>query len=257
MLVIALWWISTLKASLNYKDLVVDVSKTFDECLDIVGDVDDYLGNVEALGNVRRRLQDGAHAVQLWACVSMLKTMDQYRDNHSRLVVAQGLVHWKEKEYLNQLLKPVSKKMSKIPIYVASTDGDDSSDFHEKCDGKGPTVVIVETTTGNVFGGYSSVSWESSSSKYKRAPTSFLFQLRPRFSHFAMRKSHEIYATYHRGGYGPTFGVGHDLYIGSGALSNSNSYVNGHTYMANGNSLNDGTRNFQVKDYVVFQAIDL
>jgi len=256
MLVIALWWISTLKASLNYKDLVVDVSKTFDECLDIVGDVDDYLGNVEALGNVRRRLQDGAHAVQLWACVSMLKTMDQYRDNHSRLVVAQGLVHWKEKEYLNQLLKPVSKKMGKIPIYVASKDGDDSSDFHEKCDGKGPTVVIVETTTGNVFGGYSSVSWKYSHS-YKRAPTSFLFQLRPRFSHFAMRNLDDLHATYHRSDYGPVFGGGHDLFIGSGALSNSNSYVNGHTYKANGNSLNDGTRNFQVKDYVVFQAIDL
>jgi len=256
MLVIALWWISTLKASLNYKDLVVDVSKTFDECLDIVGDVDDYLGNVEALGNVRRRLQDGAHAVQLWACVSMLKTMDQYRDNHSRLVVAQGLVHWKEKEYLNQLLKPVSKKMSKIPIYVASTDGDDSSDFHEKCDGKGPTVVIVETTTGNVFGGYTSVSW-SRNNNWKRAPTSFLFQLRPRFSHFAMRKSDDRHATFHHQSNGPTFGGGHDLYIASGALSYSHSYVNGNTYKANGYTLNDGTQYFQVKDYVVFQAIDL
>jgi len=256
MLVIALWWISTLKASLNYKDLVVDVSKTFDECLDIVGDVDDYLGNVEALGNVRRRLQDGAHAVQLWACVSMLKTMDQYRDNHSRLVVAQGFVHWKEKEYLNQLLKPVSKKMGKIPIYVASKDGDDSSDFHEKCDGKGPTVVIVETTTGNVFGGYSSVSWKYSHS-YKRAPTSFLFQLRPRFSHFAMRNLDDRHATFHGGSFGPVFGGGHDLYIGSGALSNSHSYVKGYTYKANDHTLNDGTHKFQVKDYVVFQAIDL
>jgi len=255
MLVIALWWISTLKASLNYKDLVVDVSKTFDECLDIVGDVDDYLGNVEALGNVRRRLQDGAHAVQLWACVSMLKTMDQYRDNHSRLVVAQGLVHWKEKEYLNQLLKPVSKQIGKFPIYVASMDGDSGTDFHDKCDGKGPTVVIVETTTGNVFGGYTSVSW-SSGNNWKRAPTSFLFQLRPRFSHFAMRNLDDRFAIYHHQYDGPVFGR-YDLYIYNEALSNSKSFVTGNTYKANGHTLNDGTRSFQVKDYVVLQAIDL
>jgi len=256
MLVIALWWISTLKASLNYKDLVVDVSKTFDDCLEIAGDVEDYLSDVQALGNVRRRLQDGGHAVQLWACVSMLKAMDQYRDNHSRFSVAQGLVHWKEREFLNQYLKPLSKRVGKFPIYVASMDGDDSTDFHDKCDGKGPTVVIVETTTGNVFGGYTSVSW-SRNNNWKRAPTSFLFQLRPRFSHFAMRKSYDTTATYHSSNYGPTFGRGYDLYIGSGALSNSHSFVRGDTYKANGNTLNDGTRHFQVKDYVVFQAIDL
>jgi len=257
MLVIALWWISTLKASLNYKDLVVDVSKTFDDCLEIAGDVEDYLSDVQALSNVRRRHQDGGHALQLWACVSMLKAMDQYRDNHSRFSVAQGLVHWKEREFLNQYLKPLSKRVGKFPIYVASMDGDDSTDFHDKCDGKGPTVVIVETTTGNVFGGYTRASWNGGSSDYKRAPTSFLFQLRPRFSHFAMRKSDDPAATYHRSNYGPVFGGGHDLYIGSGALSNSHSNVNGHTYKANGNTLNDGTGNFQVKDYVVFQAIDL
>jgi len=255
MLVIALWWISTLKASLNYKDLVVDVSKTFDDCLKIAGDVEDYLSDVQALSNVRRRHQDGGHALQLWACVSMLKAMDQYRDNHSRFAVAQGLVHWKEREFLNQYLKPLSKKVGKFPIYVASMDGDSGTDFHDKCDGKGPTVVIVETTTGNVFGGYTSVSW--SSQGWKRDPTSFLFQLRPRLSHFALRNRDDRYAVYNGGSYGPSFGGGHDLHIASGALSSSNSYVQGKTYSANGNTLNDGTKHFQIKDYVVFQAINL
>jgi len=257
MLVIALWWISTLKASLNYKDLVVDVSKTFDDCLEIAGDVEDYLSDVQALSNVRRRHQDGGHALQLWACVSMLKAMDQYRDNHSRFAVAQGLVHWKEREFLNQYLKPLSKKVGKFPIYVASMDGDSGTDFHDKCDGKGPTVVIVETTTGNVFGGYTSVSWSSSVYNWKRDPTSFLFQLRPRLSHFALRNRDDRYVTYQHPNKGPTFGGGQDLHIASGALSSSNSYVNGHSYKANDYTLNDGTRYFKIKDYVVFQAINL
>jgi len=256
MLVIALWWISTLKASLNYKDLVVDVSKTFDDCFDIVGDVDDYLRDVEALGNIRRRPQDGGHALQLWACVSMLKAMDQYRDKHSRFAVAQGLLHWKEREFLNQYLKPVSKKVGKFPIYVASMDGDGSIDFHEKCNGKGPTVVIVKTTTGKVFGGYTSVSW-SSAGIWKRAPTSFLFQLRPRLSHFALRNRDDRFATLQHPDYGPTFGEGNDLMILGGALSHNRSKAKGKTYRANGHTLNDGTQYFQVKDYAVFQAINL
>jgi len=256
MLVIALWWISTLKASLNYKDLVVDVSKTFDDCLEIAGDVEDYLSDVQALSNVRRRHQDGGHALQLWACVSMLKAMDQYRDNHSRFAVAQGLVHWKEREFLNQYLKPLSKKVGKFPIYVASMDGDSSTDFHDKCDGKGPTVVIVKTTTGNVFGGYTSVSWWSNQ-VWKRDPTSFLFQLRPRLSHFALRNRDDGYVLYDNRNFGPTFGRGHDLFIGSRALSSSNSFAKGNTYRANGYTLNDGTQYFQIKDYVVFQAINL
>jgi len=255
MLVIALWWISTLKASLNYKDLVVDVSKTFDNCLEIAGDVEDYLGDVQALSNVRRRHQDGGHALQLWACVSMLKAMDQYRDNHSRFAVAQGLVHWKEREFLNQYLKPLSKKVFNVPIYVASMDGDSATDFHDKCDGKGPTVVIVETTTGNVFGGYTSVSW--SNKGWKRDPTSFLFQLRPRLSHFALRNRDDRYALYNSGNVGPVFGRGYDLLISGGALSSSNSQAQGKTYSANGYTLNDGTQHFQIKDYVVFQAINL
>jgi len=255
MLVIALWWISTLKASLNYKDLVVDVSKTFDDCLEIAGDVEDYLSDVQALSNVRRRHQDGGHALQLWACVSMLKAMDQYRDNHSRFAVAQGLVHWKEREFLNQYLKPLSKKVGKFPIYVASMDGDSGTDFHDKCDGKGPTVVIVETTTGNVFGGYTSVSW--SSQGWNRDPTSFLFQLRPRLSHFALRNRDDGYVLYDHRNFGPAFGRGHDLIIGSRALSSSNSFAKGKTYSFIGYTLNDGTQYFQIKDYVVFQAINL
>jgi len=242
--------------SLNYKHLVANVANTFDDCLNVAADVEDYLSDVDALGNVRRRLQDGGHAAQLRACVSMLKVMDLYRHNHSKLTLAQGLVHWQERTYLNQLLKPLSKKMAKIPIYLASKDGDRSVDFHEKCDNKGPTVVIVETTTGNVFGGYTGLSW-SRSNGYNRAPTSFLFQLRPNLSQFGLRDINVRHAIFHYQAYGPCFGGGHDLLIGGEALKRSDNFVSGHTYRADKFTLNNGTHKFQVKDYVVFQAIAL
>ena len=37
----------------------------------------------------------------------------------------------------------------------------EASKFHELCDGKGKTVTLITTSTGNVCGGFTSVSWGS------------------------------------------------------------------------------------------------
>ena len=42
----------------------------------------------------------------------------------------------------------------------AKTDGWAASTFHSKCDGKGPTVTIIQVGS-YVFGGYTDVSWSS------------------------------------------------------------------------------------------------
>ena len=45
-------------------------------------------------------------------------------------------------------------------IYQASVNTFASAKFHELCDNKGPTLTIIETTTGYIFGGYTSTSWD-------------------------------------------------------------------------------------------------
>ena len=45
-------------------------------------------------------------------------------------------------------------------LYKATTDGDKASVFHEKCDNHPMTLVIVETTKGVRFGGFTKKSWE-------------------------------------------------------------------------------------------------
>jgi len=256
MLLFALWLISTSKgASLNYKDLVANVENTFDVCLDIVEDVGDYISDVARLGNVRRRNGDGVHADQLGACISILKATDKYRFAHS-MVTAQKVVNWQEIRHLNNRLnKAVSKKLGKIPIYVASKDGDRAQDFHEKCDGKGPTVVIIKTTTGKIFGGYTDVSWNSGN-QWGYSSTSFLFRLRPAIGWYEL-KSADRNAVLNHGSLGPVFGGGNDIRVSDNALDTHNSYVRGSSYAASGYTLNAGTRYFQVEDYVVYKAIPL
>ena len=46
-------------------------------------------------------------------------------------------------------------------LYRGSRDGFGAADFHAKCNEKGATVMIVKSTEGCIFGGYSDQSWES------------------------------------------------------------------------------------------------
>lgn len=50
-------------------------------------------------------------------------------------------------------------------IYRASKDGFGANDFHSKCNDKENTLVIIKSTNGNVFGGYTEQNWNGYESK--------------------------------------------------------------------------------------------
>ena len=47
-----------------------------------------------------------------------------------------------------------------VRCWHAKTDGSTASTFHSNCDGKGPTVTIIQSGD-YIFGGYTDVSWQS------------------------------------------------------------------------------------------------
>jgi hypothetical protein len=47
-------------------------------------------------------------------------------------------------------------------IFRASQHRWRASDFHKYCDNKGANIVIIKNEFGYIFGGYISISWESS-----------------------------------------------------------------------------------------------
>jgi hypothetical protein len=62
-------------------------------------------------------------------------------------------------------------------IYRASADGFGADNFHSKCDGKSPTLVIIKALgTGFVFGGYTEATWEGFEMQ-KCDPNAFIFSL--------------------------------------------------------------------------------
>ena len=88
--------------------------------------------------------------------------------------------------------------------------------FHQSCDGKGPTLVLIQGSDGNCYGGYTSVSWASSGG-YQDDEQAFLFRLKPPGSTHPSRK--EMFRARAKGSsalfcdsnHGPTFGGGNDL----------------------------------------------
>src|SRR5690606_19285236 len=55
-------------------------------------------------------------------------------------------------------------------LYRGTRDGFSDQDFHAKCDGKKETLIIVKSTNGNIFGGYTSLAWDQSN-LYKSDPS--------------------------------------------------------------------------------------
>ncbi|PRP81148.1 hypothetical protein PROFUN_01982 [Planoprotostelium fungivorum] len=68
------------------------------------------------------------------------------------------------------------KKMGER-LYKATEHGFKALVFHRLCDGKGPTVVVVQSDNDSLFGGYAQYSW-SSAGAYITSTESFLFALK-------------------------------------------------------------------------------
>jgi len=143
--------------------------------------------------------------------------------------------------------------------YRGSTHGFGSAQFHAQCDNIGPTVTIIKSTGGWIFGAYNPGSWNSTGNWVQHSGC-FLFTLTnpngtPPTAYYQKTTSN---ATYCNSGYGPTFGGGHDLYVDHNCNSNANSQTNfPNSYndtTGRGNATFTGGRNYQVSEIEVFQV---
>ena len=82
----------------------------------------------------------------------------------------------KQEMLLRDFIIILPKIKSGILLYSTAKDGVSPVVFHQKCDNKGPTITIVKTSDGHVFGGYMPRSWVSES-MYNECEDSFIFSL--------------------------------------------------------------------------------
>ena len=149
-------------------------------------------------------------------------------------------------------------------LYRGTLDGASSSDFHEKCDNKGPTLCLYKNECGNIFGGYASISWKKEGDT-QSAKDSFIFTLTNNFgiepTKFKDKNTNKNVR--HSSDYGPSFGDHNsDISVYSNFLEKNSSsnfpeQYNDTTGM--GKSLFTGNRNtgessFKIKEIEVFKV---
>jgi len=130
-------------------------------------------------------------------------------------------------------------------IYRATRDGFRAADFHSKCDNYQNSLVIIKSTNGNVFGGFTEQNW-SGDRQWKSDPNAVLFSfINQHNSKIIMKCTNPSCAIFAHRGYGPTFGGGfgggHDLQICNNSNTSNGSFSNlgssyKHPYYANGSN---------------------
>jgi hypothetical protein len=100
-------------------------------------------------------------------------------------------------------------------LYKGSDQAFSCRRFHELCDKKGPTVTIIKSRKGKLFGGFTPIPWESLNGQWTedKELKTFLFSITHSTKHKLLYANR---ATYHLNLWGPYFGSGHDIYITDG-----------------------------------------
>ena len=161
---------------------------------------------------------------------------------------------------LENIRKWVGKPGVKLErIYKGSTDGFSSGSFHQKCDKKGHSIVVMKTNFDKIIGGYSVIDWISppNTGKVMMDPSgkSFLFSLTLN-EKYPLKKG-EVYAVCSNRNYGPIFG-NYDLLTVTDC--NKNQCLNfdiGTSYVYKGDiNLFYGGTPYHLKEIEVYQVTD-
>ena len=150
-----------------------------------------------------------------------------------------------------------NKQITFNPLFKATRDGNKSSDFHKKCDGKVQQLIFIKTTKGETFGGYTEIGFRSRGGNYEDN-NSFIFS-------FSTKKIYGVVggcdAIYDHKDSGPCFSGKEycTIYIPS-KMFDDESYIN---KRANSNfkgiimdyEINNGEKTFHVQEIEVYQIL--
>ena len=140
-------------------------------------------------------------------------------------------------------------------IYQATVDGFQASNFHSKVDGITNTLTVIQTTRGNIFGGYFSVAYSNLIVGANADSTAFIFSLvNPQNAPYKIMipSANVACAIVYSSSYGPIFGCGFDICVADNSNTNTNSYNYIYSY-PHSNGFMDGVYTFQTVDIQVYK----
>ena len=182
---------------------------------------------------------------------------------------------WLIEQVINVLNYEKCYKPTILFLYKATEDGDDYSNFHLNCDNYNNTLVIIESNNGNIFGGFTTQMWNSSSNKNKDEVSFKFYNNRNRIQSFQKKQENNNQDKYflfnlnkkiilygnqngkgicNNSSYPFIFGTTncYELYATNGFLSNGGISEYSTFYNDNNYSISGGSE-FSIKDVEVYQ----
>ena len=117
------------------KNISEESLKQFDDDIELLSDLDAILCNDS---NIR------------------LKLSHYYFKNSSKFLPTTQLV---SQQYDGKLRNWIGNYKLKL-LYRASEHGYTAESFHQYCDDQGPTLIVIKSSGGWIFGGYTTQSWK-------------------------------------------------------------------------------------------------
>lgn len=105
--------------------------------------------------------------------ITIKHTLSNYYLKHRSILLPGSTIV--DVQYDNILLRWLKHKEWKL-IFRASEHDYSAESFHKCCDNQGTTIVVVKSTCGWIFGGYTTKSWKCYP-QYKRIKSSLLLTL--------------------------------------------------------------------------------
>jgi len=158
----------------------------------------------------------------------------------------------KELDVINKKLLRQNKRTVYTLIYKATRDGDKSEIFHTMCDSYQNTVVLIKTSKGRIFGGFTHEKWEGEDIN-KIDNRAFLFSV-DRQKVYTVQKNEEAIGCYKING--PDF-CGWQIVVHDNFLSNKQCYTGEKGVNFNTDEdyeLNGGEKYFGIDELEVFQV---
>lgn len=116
--------------------------------------------------------------ILLYLQVSLMKKKDIFRHQLELFGIEDkiNIVEFPESKIVNlpqavviqNWMKEVEPAGDFELLYRLSRDGRNDSTFYSKCDNKGPTLTVIETSDGSIFGGYADAPWSRKQRQHHR-----------------------------------------------------------------------------------------
>ena len=135
-------------------------------------------------------------------------------------------------------------------LYKGTIDGDTQEIFHKRCDNKGPTISIIESIDGQIFGGYASKSWDKNKGDIPD-PNSFLFNVNNKRKYSVSNNKGRVGNSYIC-----RFGANifYELKINDNFLLNGGNCENGEGYNFKKYELSGGKSSFSIKELEIYKV---